>query len=286
MRALDRLKIKVFADGADLRSMLQLSRHPQIKGFTTNPSLLKKAGISDYHAFGRAVLANIPHLPVSFEILSDDFEEMKQEALQIAAWGSNVYVKIPVMNSHGESTCGVLRSLAAQRVKVNVTALLTVPQIYATAEALEDSPAAFISVFAGRIADTGRDPVPVMSKALEVLAPYPQLELIWASPREVLNIVQADAIGCHIITVTNELLNKVELFDKDLHEYSLETVRMFSTDARSAGLKLNSGQSHQSSERTGRLVAVVRDSESEAVVALQTALLSAEHDARVTSGKS
>jgi transaldolase len=259
VRALDRLKVKVFADGADLSAMLQLSRCPQIKGFTTNPSLLRKAGISDYQAFGRGVLANIPDLPVSFEVLSDDFEEMEQEALEIAGWGSNVYVKIPVMNSHGESTCGVLRSLAAKGVKVNVTALLAVPQVYATAEALQRSPAAFISVFAGRIADTGRDPIPVMSMALEIIAPYPQIELIWASPREVLNIVQADAIGCHIITVTNELLNKVELFDKDLHEYSLETVRMFSTDARSAGLKLNCGRSHQASRRTGRLVAVVRD---------------------------
>jgi len=272
MHALDRLKVEVFADGADLRSMLQLSRCPQIKGFTTNPSLLKKAGISDYQAFGRAVLPNIPNLPVSFEVLSDGFEQMKEEALQIAAWGRNVYVKIPVMNSHGESTRGVLRSLAAQGVKLNVTALLTMSQIYATAEALERSPAAFISVFAGRIADTGRDPVPLMSKALEILSPYPQLKLIWASPREVLNIVQADAIGCHIITVTNELLNKVELFGKDLHEYSLETVRMFSTDARSAGLKLDSGQSHPSSRK--------------AVTALQAALLSAEHEVSVTGSRS
>ena len=242
MHALDRLKVKVFADGADLRSMLQLACRPQIRGFTTNPSLLKRAGISDYQAFGREVLAHIPDLPVSFEVLSDGFEEMEQEALQIAGWGSNVYVKIPVINSRGESTCGVLRSLSAQGVKVNVTALLTVPQVYAAAEALERSPAACISVFAGRLADTGRDPIPVLSRALEIIAPYPQLELIWASPREVLNIVQADAIGCHIITVTNELLKKVELFGKDLDEYSLETVRMFYADARSARLKLNSRQ--------------------------------------------
>lgn len=272
MHALDRLKIKVFADGADLGSMLHLSRHPYIKGFTTNPSLLKKAGISDYPAFGRAVLAHIPQLPVSFEVLSDDFEEMEQEALHIAGWGSNVYVKIPVMNSRGESTCDVLRSLAAQRVKVNVTALLTLPQIYAAIEALADSPAAFISVFAGRIADTGRDPVPVMSRALEIMAPHPQLELIWASPREVLNIVQADAIGCHIITVTNELLKRVELFGKDLHEYSLETVQMFSTDARAAGLKLNSRQTHHASQ--------------EALTALRAALASPEYEVVVTGSKS
>jgi transaldolase len=264
LHALDRLKVKVFADGADLRSILQLSRRPQIRGFTTNPSLLKKAGIFDYQAFARAVLARIPDLPVSFEVLSDDFKEMKREALQIAGWGTNVYVKIPVMNSRGESTSGVLRSLAAHGVKLNVTALLTIPQISATAEALEASPAACISVFAGRIADTGRDPIPVMSKALEILAPYPQLELIWASPREVLNIVQADAIGCHIITVTNDLLKKVALFGKDLDEYSLETVRMFSADARAAGLKLHG---HQTSQQ--------------AASALQAALLSAEHPVSV-----
>lgn len=261
MQALDRFKVKVFADGADLDSMLRLSRHPQIKGFTTNPSLLRKAGISDYQAFGRQVLARIPDLPVSFEVLSDNFRDIEEEALQIASWGSNVYVKIPVMNSRGESTRDVLHSLAAQSVKVNVTAILTMEQVQASVEALSKCRAAFISVFAGRIADTGRDPVVVMSRALEIMAPHPQMELIWASPREVLNIVQADAIGCHVITVTNDLLKKVELFDKDLHEYSLETVRMFVDDARSAGLKVASG---------------VVQSPAEAVVALQSALLSAE----------
>jgi transaldolase len=232
-------RVKIYADGADLAAMRRLAAEPLIQGFTTNPTLMRQAGVADYAAFARDVLDCISGRPVSFEVFADDLQTMERQALTIAAWGPNVYVKIPVTNTRGVSTAPVLRSLAEQGVKVNVTALLTLAQVRICAEALGQSRAACISVFAGRIADTWRDPVPVMQAALECLRPYPQLELIWASPRELLNIFQADTMGCHIITVTPELLKKLSLVDKDLDEYSLETVRMFYEDARKAGLTLN-----------------------------------------------
>ena len=232
-------RVKIYADGADLPAMRRLANEPLIQGFTTNPTLMRQAGVADYSAFAREVLDCISGRPVSFEVFSDDLPTMEREALTIASWGPNVYVKIPVTNTHGVSTAPVLRSLAARGVKVNVTALLTLAQVSTCAEALSQAAAACVSVFAGRIADTWRDPVPVMEAALDCLRPYPQLELIWASPRELLNIAQADTMGCHIITVTPELLKKLNLVDKDLDEYSLETVKMFYEDGKKAGLTLH-----------------------------------------------
>ncbi|MBY0508144.1 MAG: transaldolase [Bryobacteraceae bacterium] len=230
--------MKIYADGADLASMRRLARERLIQGFTTNPTLMRQAGVTHYADFARDVLDCVSGRPVSFEVFADTLDEMERQALTIAAWGPNVYVKIPVTNTRGVSTAPVLRSLASQGVQVNVTALLTLPQVAACTEALRHSKAACISVFAGRIADTWRDPLPVMQAALEIMRPYPQLELIWASPRELLNIRQADDLGCHIITVTPELLKKLNLVDKDLDEYSLETVRMFYEDGKQAGLSL------------------------------------------------
>jgi len=231
-------RVKIFADGADLATMRKLAAEPLIQGFTTNPTLMRQAGVADYETFARNVLASVSGRPVSFEVFADEPGEMERQALAIAAWGPNVYVKIPVTDTRGISTAPVLRSLAAQGVNVNVTALLTLAQVETCAEALARSRAACISVFAGRIADTGRDPVPVMAAAVEHLRRYPQLELIWASPRELLNIMQADSIGCHIITVTSELLRKLALVGKNLDQYSLETVRMFYEDGQKAGLSL------------------------------------------------
>ena len=232
-------RVKIYADGADLPAMRRLAHEPLIQGFTTNPTLMRQAGVSDYETFARQVLHCVSGRPVSFEVFADDLQTMERQAQVIAAWAPNVYVKIPVTNTRGVSTAPVLRSLADQGIQVNVTALLTLPQVEACAAALSQSRAACISVFAGRIADTWRDPVPMMAAALEILRPYPQLELIWASPRELLNIFQADTLGCHIITVTPELLKKLNLVDKDLDEYSLETVRMFYEDGKKAGLTLH-----------------------------------------------
>lgn len=231
-------RVKIYADGADLATMRRLATEPLIQGFTTNPTLMRQAGVSDYETFARDVLGCISGRPVSFEVFADDLATMERQALTIAAWGPNVYVKIPVTNTRGVSTAPVLRSLAGQGVRVNVTALLTLAQVESCATALSRARAGCISVFAGRIADTWRDPVPVMADALELLRPYPQLELIWASPRELLNIFQADNLGCHIITVTPELLKKLNLVDKDLDEYSLETVKMFYEDGKKSGLTL------------------------------------------------
>jgi transaldolase len=231
-------RVKIFADGADLATMRRLAADPLIQGFTTNPTLMRQAGVGDYETFARDVLASVSGRPVSFEVFADELDEMERQALAIAAWGPNVYVKIPVTNTRGVSTAPVLRSLAAHGVSVNVTALLTLAQVEAATEALARSRAACISVFAGRIADTGRDPVPVMAAAVECLRPYPQLELIWASPRELLNVMQASAVGCHIITVTPDLLKKLALVGKDLDQYSLETVKMFYEDGQKAGLSL------------------------------------------------
>lgn len=235
---LSKLRVKIFADGADKAGMLEMARKPHIAGLTTNPTLMRKAGIADYRAFARDVLKAITDKPISFEVFSDDFSEMERQANEIAGWGSNVYVKIPVTNCQSESCCNLIKRLARAKVKLNVTALLTVSQVRDVSAALGDSAPSCISVFAGRIADTGRDPVPLMSAAIEMMKPYPTQELIWASPRELLNIFQADAIGCHIITVTNDVLKKLELVGKDLAQYSLETVKMFHADAAAAGYKL------------------------------------------------
>ena len=232
-------KTRIFADGADLPSMLRLASDPRICGFTTNPTLMRKVGVTDYERFAREVLAGIPDRPISFEVFADTLDDMERQGLRIAGWGGNVYVKVPVTNTAGLSTAPVIRSLASRGAKVNVTAVLTLDQVQDTIQALEGAPSAFISVFAGRIADTGRDPVPIMAAAVEMLKSRSNLELIWASPREILNLVQANAIGCHIITLTPDLLGKLPLFGKSLEEFSLETVQMFHRDAQAAGLKLD-----------------------------------------------
>lgn len=236
--SVSRLKVKVFADGADLAGMREMAAKPYIAGLTTNPTLMRKAGIADYRAFARDVLSAIPDKPISFEVFCDAFPEMERQANEIASWGDNVYVKIPVTNCGGEPAYGLIRRLAAAGVKQNVTALMTLEQVRAVSAALGGGPAAYVSVFAGRVADTGRDPVPMMAEAVRTLAPFPNQELIWASPRELLNIFQADAIGCHVITVTTDVLKKLDLVGKDLANYSLETVRMFHNDAAAAGYRL------------------------------------------------
>ena len=232
------LRIKIFADGADRAGMVGMARKPFIAGLTTNPTLMRKAGVADYRAFAKDVLSVIKDKPISFEVFCDDFAEMERQAREIASWGKNVYVKIPVTNCRGEVAYALIRRLAKAGVKLNVTALMTLAQVRDVSAALGDSPDSYISVFAGRVADTGRDPVPIMAAAVEVMRPFPNQQLIWASPRELLNIFQADAIGCHIITVTHDVLKKLELVGKDLGEYSLDTVKMFYDDARAAGFTL------------------------------------------------
>ena len=233
-----RLRVKVFADGADLDGIRQLAADPLIKGFTTNPTLMRKSGISDYVRFARNVLDVVSDRPVSFEVFSDDPHEMERQARLIASWADNVYVKIPVTDTQGTSTEDLLRRLSVAGVQLNVTGMTTLRQVEHVVGCLEGDVPAIVSVFAGRIADTGVDPIPVVAAALEVLAPAPRAELLWASPREVLNIVQADQIGCHIITVTHDLLKKVHLLGYDLTAMSLDTVRMFHEDARAAGYTL------------------------------------------------
>lgn len=232
------LRTKIFADGADAAGMRELYANPFIKGFTTNPTLMHKAGVSDYRAFAREILQAIPDRPISFEVFSDEFGEMERQALEIAGWGANVYVKIPVTNTRGESSRDLVAAISRRGVKVNVTAILTLDQVEEVCPAFAGGTPGYVSVFAGRVADTGWDPIPLMAAALEALQDYPNVELIWASPRELLNIFQADAIGCHIITVTHDVLKKLSLVGKDLHEYSLETVRMFYSDAQQAGYTL------------------------------------------------
>jgi transaldolase len=232
------LRVKVFADGADRAGILAMAANKQIKGFTTNPTLMKKAGIKDYEAFAKDILSNIKDRPISFEVFSDEFDEMYRQAVKIKSWGKNVYVKIPVTNSRGESAIPLIRRLAPTGCKMNVTALFTRKQIREVSDALADAKASNISVFAGRIADAGVDPLATMRYALKVMAPRPQQELIWASPRELLNVVQADKIGCHIITVTNDIIAKLPTLGKDLGEFSLDTVKMFRTDAVAAGFSI------------------------------------------------
>jgi transaldolase len=232
-------RIRIFADGASLPALLELSQNPGIAGFTTNPTLMRKAGVKDYRAFAREVLTHIQKKPISFEVFADDFAEMSRQAREIAGWGDNVYVKIPITNTKRESAVPLVRELTAAGVKLNVTALCTLGQVNETAQALKGGAPSVVSVFAGRIADTGRDPVPLMRAALEICgAADDKIELLWASPRELLNLIQAAEVGCHIITVTPDLLKKLELVGKDLGEFSLDTVKMFHRDAVDAGYVL------------------------------------------------
>ena len=230
--------IKLFADGADKSGILEMYRNPRIDGFTTNPTLMRKAGITDYVAFAKDILNEIPDKPISFEVFADEFVQMEQQALEIADWGMNVYVKIPVMNTKRETSYELVRNLTQAGVQLNITAMMTLEQVRKVSEAVQGGASCFVSVFAGRIADTGVDPIPVMQEALELLKTAPNAELLWASPREVLNVYQADAIGCHIITATNDILKKLDLKEKDLTDYSQETVQMFYNDAQSAGFQL------------------------------------------------
>ncbi len=232
------LKVKLFADGADKAGMLKLYQDPLIKGFTTNPSLMRKAGVTDYQAFAREILEAIPDRPISFEVFSDEFEEMRRQACKISRWGDNVYVKIPVTNSQGKSAEPLIRELAASGVKLNVTAILPLDQVRRITDCLAGGPPSVISVFAGRIADTGVDPMPIMSAARQIVGAEANIELLWASCREVLNIFQADDTGCHIVTVTNDILKKLSMVGKDLTELSRETVLMFREDAVKVGYTL------------------------------------------------
>jgi transaldolase len=233
------LNVKIFADGANKNDMLDSYKNPHVAGFTTNPSLMHKAGITDYEGFARDILSVIPDRSISFEVFSDDFNEMYQQALKIASWGPHVYVKIPVTNTQGHSSLNLIKNLAKAGIKQNVTALMTLDQVRDVSAALAEGPSSYVSVFAGRIADTGRDPLPIMAASVEMLRPYAQLELIWASPRELLNIFQAQAVGCHIITATNDIIKKLSLAGKDLHAFSLETVQLFREDAIKAGFSLD-----------------------------------------------
>ena len=234
----DTLGVKIFADGADLARVEERCREPWIKGFTTNPTLMRAAGVADYRTFAQELLGLVSDRPISFEVIADDLDEIERQAREIATWGENVFVKVPITNTRRETMARVARSLAGDGIKVNVTALMTVPQVEQAASWLAEGPAGFVSVFGGRIADTGRDPVPIMTAALEAMAPHPHLELIWASPREVLNVIQADAIGCHVITVTDEILKRLPTLGRDLDEFSLDTVKMFHRDAETAGYAL------------------------------------------------
>ena len=238
MKKIEQLKVKIFADGADKAGMLEMYEKPFVKGLTTNPTLMKKAGITDYRAFCKDILTSIKDKPLSFEVFSDDFSEMERQALEIASWGENVYVKIPVTNTKQEACYDLVKRLAAKKVKLNVTALMTLDQVKNVVASLDPNVPSYVSVFAGRVADTGYDPLPMMAKAVEILKAAPASELIWASPRELLNIFQADDIGCHVITVTNDILKKLSLVGYDLEQYSLDTVKMFYKDAVDAGFKL------------------------------------------------
>jgi transaldolase len=238
MTALERLRVKIFADGADRPQMLEMHSKSYIKGFTTNPTLMSKAGVGNYRAFAREILAEIKDKPLCFGVVSDEFAEMERQAIEIASWADNVYVKIPVTNTQGEPSYALVRRLASRGVKVNVTALMSLRQVRAAASVLSPEVPSYVSVFAGRIADTGVDPAPLIAAAVHMLDGNPKAELIWASPRELLNIFQADGAGCHIITATHDILRKLPLIGRDLEEYSRETVQMFHEDAGAAGLSL------------------------------------------------
>jgi transaldolase len=238
MHNLEELRIKIFADGADLKRIEELNKNPLIKGFTTNPTHMRKSNVKDYRTFALDVIKIVKARPVSFEVFSDEFEIMEKQALRIASWGENVYVKIPITNTRGDDAGPLVRRLTRAGVKVNVTALTTTKQVENIVDYLAEDTPSCVSIFAGRIADTGSDPVPIMAEAVKLLHKKPFAELIWASPRELLNIFQAESIGCHIITVTNDVLAKIPIIGKDLNEYSLETVQMFYRDAVQAGFNI------------------------------------------------
>ena len=239
MPKLSDLRIQIYADGADRAGILDLYAKPYIKGLTTNPTLMKRAGIRDYEVFARDILQTVTAKPISLEVFADEFPEMQRQARKIAGWGRNVYVKIPITNTRAESAVPLIRELAAEGVQLNVTAMLTLDQVRAVAQALNPAVPAVVSIFAGRVADTGVDPMPIMRAAREMLAGQPRAELLWASVREVLNIVQAEQCGCHIVTVTHDILAKAaKLLDMDLTELSLDTVKMFAHDAAAAGYRL------------------------------------------------
>ena len=232
---MERIKTKIFADGADLDEITRRAEDPRISGFTTNPTLMRKAGIDDYGAFARALLDRVRELPISFEVFADEPDEIRRQAKLIASWGENVYVKVPVTTTSGDSLAPVARELSEEGVKVNVTALMTTGQVELIASALADGAPSFVSLFAGRVADAGVDPMPIMARSVEIIeAAAPQSQLIWASPRQLLNLVQADEVGCHVITMTGDLLKKLDLLGKDLDRFSLETVKMFRDDAVAA----------------------------------------------------
>jgi transaldolase len=232
------LRIKIFADGANLEEMLEAHRSGLVQGFTTNPTLMRKAGVTDYEQFARSVLRQIQDMPISFEVFSDDIEEMAGQARTIGGWGRNVYVKIPVTNTRGESSAGIVKKLSGEGIRLNITALLTLDQVRNVCEALDEKTPAIVSLFAGRVADTGRDPVPMMREAVQILRARPLAELLWASPREILNLIQADETGCHIITMTNDLLKKMSLLGTELEVLSLQTVKMFHDDAAASRYRL------------------------------------------------
>ncbi|MFB2646877.1 transaldolase [Raphidiopsis sp. BLCC-F218] len=238
MKRIDELQTKIFADGADKAGMLEMYGKSYIKGLTTNPTLMRKAGIIDYKSFCKDILLSIKDKPLSFEVFSDEFEEMERQALEISSWADNVYVKIPITNTRAEPSYELVAKLSDKGVKLNVTALMSLTQVRDVISVLNPQVPSYVSIFAGRIADTGRDPLPIMAAAIELLKMTPQAELIWASPRELLNIFQADAIGCHVITVTNDILRKLTLVGYDLRLFSLDTVKMFYDDALKAGYTL------------------------------------------------
>jgi transaldolase len=238
MKTVSDLRVAIFADGAEKAGMLEMYAKPYIKGFTTNPTLMRKAGIADYEGFARDILQAIPDRPISFEVFADEFTEMARQARKIATWGRNIRVKIPITNTRRESSVPLCERLTQEGIPLNVTAIFTLEQVQAVVDVVKGGAPTYVSVFAGRVADTGADPVPLMAEAVRRLAVAPNTELIWASPRELLNIFQADAIGCHIITVTNDILKKLSLVGRDLGDYSLETVKMFYDDGRAAGFAL------------------------------------------------
>ncbi len=238
MKESKQFKIKLYADGADLKGMIEVYNEGIVSGFTTNPTLMKKAGVKNYEEFAKSALKAIPDLPISFEVFLDDLDGMEREARKIAGWGENAYIKIPVTNSKGESTASLVKKLSRDGLKLNVTAILTIEQVKQVSRALSPSTPSIISIFAGRIADTGRDPMPIMKEAFSILKSNPKAELLWASTRELLNLVQAESCGCHIITITNDILKKVPMLGKDLKELSLDTVKMFYNDAQAADYRI------------------------------------------------
>jgi transaldolase len=238
MKGLKQFKIKLYADGADLKEMVGAYNEGIVSGFTTNPTLMRKAGVKNYEEFARAALKAIPDLPISFEVFSDELDGMEREARKIAGWGKNAYIKIPVTNTKGENTAPLVKKLSMDGLQLNVTAILTIEQVKQVSNALSPATPSVVSVFAGRIADTGRDPVPIMKEAVSILKSNKKAELLWASTRELMNLVQAESCGCHIITITNDILKKVPMLGKDLKELSLDTVKMFYNDAQGAGYKI------------------------------------------------